>query len=182
MVGHLLADQASLLSMLFRMELSDLPDVLQQVAPMLGAWLHDGPQSSLKRDVAAWVEQLLAREKNSQELVEAVLIAGGTEVGARKFATWSEALEDRGLQRGLEQGIQQGLQQGLERGIEQGIEQEQAREASRLRDFLHKVLSSQHPTIPESIQARMAAASIDELHQMINDALDGLKPGSSLAK
>lgn len=170
-----LAEQKTVLSMLFRMELSELPDVVVEVAPMLRAWLLDDAQAPLRRAVSPWVEQLLNREARGEATIALILDAEGTAMGMRKFETWADALEDRGLQRGLQQGKEQGLEQGLEQG--------RRHEAATLKGILERILQARFGAIPEAISARIVAASIDETQCWIDRALTAssleslIKPG-----
>lgn len=81
------------------------------------------------------------------------------EMGARRFATWSEALEDRGLQRGLQQGLQE------------GVNQERQREASRLRSILRTLIENRIEAVPDAVCSRIELASVEELNDWIHDAL-----------
>lgn len=76
-------------------------------------------------------------------------------MGARRFATWSEALEDRGLQRGLQEGVNQ----------------EREREASRLRLILQTLIENRLEAVPDVVCRRIETASVEELNDWIHDAL-----------
>lgn len=108
-----LARQHGLLSALFRFELAGLPDVLPEVLATLTAWASGEERQSLRRDVAEWIRHIVRRETGDADFIDALLDQRGDEMGARKFATWEAAIEDRGLQKGIQQGMQQGVQQGL---------------------------------------------------------------------
>lgn len=57
-----LAARHGVLAMLFRLELSEVPEVLIDILPLLAAWLRQDAQAPLQRCVAAWVEQVLVRQ------------------------------------------------------------------------------------------------------------------------
>jgi flagellar biosynthesis/type III secretory pathway protein FliH len=90
----------------------------------------------------------------------------------RKFETWTDAVEDRGLQRGLKQGLEQGLEQGIEQGIEQGREQGLALACERLRGILERALVKRYGTLPVGVAAQIEHAPMDELETLIDRAMD----------
>lgn len=96
-----LARHRGVLSQLFRLELSEQPEVLLDVIPMLVAWLSQDGQESLRRDVTEWIHRLIRRESAGDRLLETVILEGSNEMGPRKFATWEDAVLDRGVQKGL---------------------------------------------------------------------------------
>ena len=85
-------------------------------------------------------------------------------MGARKFETWTDAVEDRGLQRGLAQGREQGLEQGLEQGREQAC--------AALRNILQRMLVKRFAIVPPQSGARIAQAPMEQLEEWINRAMD----------
>ena len=58
----LLANTESMVATLFRMELSDWPDVLREVIPLLAAWLRQDEFEPVRRTVGLWLEQRFVRE------------------------------------------------------------------------------------------------------------------------
>ena len=150
-----LARQRSILSLLFRLELSELPDVIKEIAPALRAWLLEDAQAPVKRAVSAWAQQILDRQTRGEASLGMILTVEGADMGARKFETWADALEERGMQRGIEKG--------LERGIEQGIRQERERQAMNLRLILEAIIRSRFAALPSTAGARIASASPEEL-------------------
>lgn len=163
-----LAQQRTILSLLFQMELSDTPEIIRELMPVLTTWLGEDDQTQLRHDVQTWVDQLLSREFGVQVQGDGWPEVGGNDMGERKFETWADYFEDRGKQRGL----QDGLQQGLEQGREQGREEEREREAAYLRRLLENILAKRFPVLPEGSAARLAAAPAEELQEWIDRALE----------
>lgn len=146
-----LARQRSILSLLFRLELSELPDVIKEIAPALRAWLLEDAQAPVKRAVSAWAQHILDRQTRGEASLGMILTVEGADMGARKFETWADALEERGMQRGIEQGI------------EQGIRQERERHATNLRLILEAIIRSRFAALPCAAGERIASASPEEL-------------------
>ena len=71
-----LAAKRGVLAMLFQLELSEAPDVLMTILPMLGAWLREDAQAPLQGSVAAWVEQILVRQFNDEAVASALEAQG----------------------------------------------------------------------------------------------------------
>jgi predicted transposase YdaD len=151
-----LARQRSILSLLFQMELSDTAVVIEESAALLMTWLSEDDQTQLRRDVHAWLDHLLNREFKVQVQGDVVPEPGGTNMGERKFETWADMYEDRGLQRGLEQGR----------------EEARVREAATLRRILENILAKRFSVLPEGTAARLATASTEELQEWIDRALE----------
>ena len=159
-----LAKEGTVIAALFRLELSDMPDVLRELAPALNAWLSQDAQAPLKRAVAAWLEQLVQREARGEDELGAVLQLGGTAMGVRKYDTWADALEDRGLQKGLERGREEGREAGREEGRSQI--------AAVLRSILERILAKRFSAVPNGVSQRLEVASVDELEEWTQRALD----------
>ena len=85
-------------------------------------------------------------------------------MGALKFETWTEELDQRGMQRGLAQGREEGIEKGIEQGIEQGC--------AALRSILASILVRRFGRVPGGAQQRIDAASIAELEQWIRRAME----------
>ncbi|MES2319738.1 MAG: Rpn family recombination-promoting nuclease/putative transposase [Pseudomonadota bacterium] len=155
-----LATKHSVLALLFRLELSDLPDVVSHVLPTLAVWLEEDAQAPLRRDVGIWVERLIKKQfKGAVEFIA----WEGKEVSAmreRKYETWADELEDRGLQRGLEQGLERGLARGREEAC------------TALRAILMRLLVKRFKVIPFQTSARIEGAPMEELEEWINRATD----------
>jgi hypothetical protein len=147
-----LAQHRSILSTLFRLELSEYPEVINDVLPTLAVWLGDHEQSVLCRTVSLWVERLLRREFGNAALFDA---SGLQELAMfpRKFETWTEAVEDRGRQKGWAEGRAQGMAEGR-------------------RNALRKVLSKRFGALPATIASRIDAASGDDLDLLLDRSME----------
>jgi hypothetical protein len=136
----------SVLALLFRLELSDVPDVIQDVLPLLAAWLREDAQGALRRSVVAWVEQLLVRQFRDEMSV--TLLDREDDMGARKFATWADYLEDKGREEGREEGREQ------------------------ICAAFKGLLIKRFGTLPAAALRRLDQASIDELSKWMGAALE----------
>ena len=67
--------------------------------------------------------------------------------------------------RGIKKGVQQGIQQGIQEGVEQGRHEEAAK-------TLLKIVNKRFGTVAGAIDARIRAASVDQLEAWIDAALD----------
>lgn len=81
-------------------------------------------------------------------------------MGALKFETWTEELDQRGMQRGLAQGREEGIEQGIEQGC------------AALRSILDSILVRRFGRVPGGAQQRIDAASLAELEQWIRRAME----------
>lgn len=151
-----LAAKRSVLALLFRLELSEVPDVVLDVLPLLAAWLSEDAQGPLRRDVVLWVEQLFSREFKGGQFFNALKVEEANAMRGRKFETWTDAVEDRGLQRGLKQGLEQGLEQAH----------------ASLRRILERVLVKRYGALPLGVAAQIEHAPMDELETWIDRAMD----------
>ncbi len=151
-----LASKQSVLALLFRLELSEAPDVLLTILPMLGAWLREDAQAPLRRSVAAWVEQILSRQFNDATVAAALEAQGDEQMGVRKFETWYEYV--------LDQGRQQGMQLG--------IEQERELAVQTLRSALTRVLEKRFGSISPALVQRFEQATAEQLSDWLMQALD----------
>jgi predicted transposase YdaD len=114
-----LENTQNLIAELFRLELSDSLDVLKNVFSTLAAWLRGEEQAPLRRSIAAWIERLLKREFRGLTLEEVEGMLEGKAMGERftkRYASWADAIEDRGLQRGREEGLEK-LRAALKRQL-----------------------------------------------------------------
>ena len=159
-----LAAKPGVLAMLFRLELSDVPDVIKKILPLLGAWLVQDAQAPLRRSVLAWVEQLMARQFKVIDMPAVLAVKGESEMGARKFETWADYLEDKGRQQGLQMGIEQGMQQGMQQGRELA--------AGPVRAALKGILARRFGVVPPAALALLDQASVEELSTLLVSALD----------
>lgn len=151
--GEQLAAKGSVLALLFRLELSDVPEVLKEVLPALGTWLRMDAQAPLRRSVGAWVEQLLVRQFKEIASTAVFDLEGESDKGARKFETWADYLEDKGRQQGIELGMQQGMQQGM-------------------RTALQSILVKRFGAFPAGLLPMLEQAGADQLGQWLEQALD----------
>jgi hypothetical protein len=106
-----LATARNLVAALFRLELSDSAEVLMEVIATLGAWLAGQEQAPLRRSIASWINRLHARESPHLLIPDVLSLLEDETMGERfqrKYATWEDAIEDRGRQMGLEKGREEG--------------------------------------------------------------------------
>lgn len=156
-----LAAKRSVLALLFRLELSEASDVLPEVLSLLSCWIAQDAQAPLRRSVVTWVEQFVARQFERTALLDALHAEEGKEMNfVKKFETWGEMFEDRGLQRGLAQGLAQGLEQGLEQG------------RGAMRGALVKLLQKRFGRIPETALPLLDHATFKQLEQWLDNAVD----------
>jgi hypothetical protein len=144
-----LAHKRTVLATLFRLELSEVPDVVLEVLPLLASWFQEDAQTPVRRDVASWIKRLINREFKGTPIFDALEDA---DMGARKFETWADAVEDRGLQRGLAQGREQAC--------------------AALRSILQRILVKRFQTVPPGSAARIAQAPMEQLEEWISRAMD----------
>lgn len=152
-----LARRQGVLAMLFRLELSDRPDVVLEALVAWSCWFNQREQDSLRQDVAQWVQQLLRREPALELLTAAAFAQGGMEMNDKKFATWAEMFEDRGRQQGLQQGLQ------------------------LARSALCNMLRVRFGALADDIEARIDAGSFDELTRWSERALSVPTPAALFA-
>lgn len=88
----------------------------------------------------------------------------------RKFATWTEEVEDRGLQRGLAQGLEKGRQEGREEGREDA-----------LRAVLKRQIVRRFGAVPATMAGRIDAATEAELTRWTDAVLDAASLDAVLA-
>ncbi|NHZ95792.1 Rpn family recombination-promoting nuclease/putative transposase [Massilia sp. CCM 8734] len=150
---------ATLLALLFRMELSSASEVRNKVLPALATWFQDAPQASLMRSVGAWIENLASwrGEPASFTFDSTEEIA---DMG-RKYATWAEEFEDIGFQKGNEKGQAEGWAKGRTEG-----------QLSALRGVLTHLLRKRFGDLPETAAQRIAAANQADLEQWCQRSLD----------
>ena len=159
-----LAEKPGVLAMRFRLELSEVPDVLKKVLPLLGAWLVQDAQAPLRRSVLAWVEQLMARQFKASDMPAVLAGERESDMGARKCETWADYLEDKGRQQGLQLGIEQGMQQGMQQGRELA--------AGSVRSALKDVLGRRFGVVPPAALTLLDQASLEELGVLLVRARD----------
>lgn len=149
----LLASAKDLVTIIFRVELSDSPNVLLEVRSALTAWVAGEEQASLRRSISAWIERVLQRESSRPALdsIEGFLEgeAMGERYPQRKYDTWADYLEDQGRKKGLEQGRVQAL-----------------------RETLTRQLRHRFGDIPQQLSATVDQAALPELERWIDRVLD----------
>ncbi|MDQ1924968.1 Rpn family recombination-promoting nuclease/putative transposase [Massilia pseudoviolaceinigra] len=143
---------ASLLALLFRLELSLVPDVLNNVAPALTTWFNSAPQASLRRSVQVWVNGLLARGTGKPALFTFDSVEEDDDMGG-KLATWAEQLDEIGFQRGSAKGKAEG-------------------EIAALRGVLESLLRIKFRDVPEPVMKRIEQASKAEHHRWIEHSVN----------
>ena len=115
-----------------------------------------------KANRAAWSEDELDAQEKREFWIQDIRYA--TE-RARKAA--AEALA-QGLSQGIEQGLSQGIAQGRNEGIEQGRNEGLTK---GLAIALEKFLLRRFGPVPSALEARIAAASADQIELWIENAL-----------
>lgn len=102
-----LVDARNLVAILFRLELSDFAGALKEVIATLSVWLTGAEQGPLRRSIASWITRLKERESPRLAIPDVLSLLEDETMGERfqrKYATWEDAIEDRGRQKGLEEG------------------------------------------------------------------------------
>jgi flagellar biosynthesis/type III secretory pathway protein FliH len=79
------------------------------------------------------------------------------------------SIERLAIARGMQKGMEQGLEQGLEQGIEQGMQHGKREEAAAI---VAKLLTKRFGPLPESVRARMAQATLEQLDEWAERLLD----------
>lgn len=155
----------TIIAALFRIELFRSPEVLTDVAATLRAWLHGDEQAALRRSIADWIVRILNRESAEVTLDEVEGMLEDQTMGerfVRKYATYTEEVEDRGLQRGLAQGIEQGREDAL-------------------RTVLKRQITRRFGAISAPMTARIDAANEAELTRWTDRVLDASNAEAVLA-
>ena len=146
---------STLLALLFRMELSNAPEVRDKVLPALVTWFADAPQASLMRSVEVWLE-CLAKRRGEPASFTFDSAKEFTDMG-RKYATWAEEFEDIGFQRGTEKGREEGRTEG---------------QLSALRGVLTHLLCKRFGRLPEPAAQRIGQANPAQLEHWCERSLD----------
>jgi len=79
---------------------------------------------------------------------------------------------DLGIDRGVAKGREEGLEQGREQGLEQGREQGRREGRAQTRRMLGRILTKRFGAVPAEVQARVDAASAEELERWADRAID----------
>ncbi|HNU20372.1 MAG TPA: Rpn family recombination-promoting nuclease/putative transposase [Hydrogenophilus thermoluteolus] len=139
-----LASQRNLAAALFRLEQSRTPEQLRAVLKSLIAWLSEPEQKELRRSLTIWIARLLRRKIRSEEI-----------------ATVTDLLEiDTMLAERIESWTQQWMLQGLQKGKAEG-------EALALK----RLLAKRFGPLPAALEARIAAASLEEIEAWFDAAI-----------
>ncbi|MDQ1924103.1 Rpn family recombination-promoting nuclease/putative transposase [Massilia pseudoviolaceinigra] len=149
---------ATLLALLFRMELSSASEVRDNVLPALLTWFDDAPQESLRLSVAQWIKHLAQRRANPESF--AFDSVEGVADMERKFETWAEEFEDIGFQKGLalaEKARMEGAAEG---------------QVTALRAMLGSLLHKRFGALPQTATLRIGQATQADLEQWFERGLD----------
>jgi predicted transposase YdaD len=109
----LLANARDLVSIIFRVELSDSLHVLYEVRSALTAWLAGQEQAALRRSIAAWIKRVLQRESESASFDIEQFLEGetmGERYPQRKYDTWTDYEQDQGRKKVLRELLRRQLQ------------------------------------------------------------------------
>jgi hypothetical protein len=161
---------------LFRLELSETPDILINVTTTLAAWLCGEDQASLRRSIATWIAQLQKRELRGATFDEIEGLLEKPTMGdriVRKYATWADALDERGLQRGLAQGRQEGREEGRQEGRQEAL--------GLVRAVLKRQLTRRFGAFPDSIGLRIDQASPAEIERWMERVVDAVNVDAVLS-
>ncbi|CUI09052.1 Rpn family recombination-promoting nuclease/putative transposase [Massilia antarctica] len=143
---------AGLLALLFRLELSLVPDVLQNVLPALTTWLKETPQANLRRSVQVWINALLERGASKEDLFMVDSVEEDGDMGG-KLASWAEQLKEIGFQEGSAEGTAKG-------------------QVMALRGVLGSLLRNRFGELPAPATQRIAQATQAELERWIERILN----------
>ncbi|NHZ87825.1 transposase [Massilia sp. CCM 8733] len=150
---------ANVLSLLFRLELSSAPEVLQEIAPALVTWLCATPPRGLRRSVAAWANRVAERRSGRPGPFSLENMEESTDMG-RKFATWAEEFEYIGFKKGRAEGKAEGRAEGKAEG-----------KLIALRAMLQSLLRRRFGDLPAPAVQRIGEATQPELEQWFERAL-----------
>ncbi|MFB9242753.1 Rpn family recombination-promoting nuclease/putative transposase [Massilia antarctica] len=157
--GTALEANAGLLALLFRLELSLVPDVLQNVLPALTTWLKETPQANLRRSVQVWINALLERGASKEDLFMVDSVEEDGDMGG-KLASWAEQLKEIGFQEGFALA-----EKAKEDGKAEG-------QVIALRGMLGSLLRNRFGQLPAAAMQRIAQASQAELEQWFERILN----------
>ncbi|MDQ1920070.1 Rpn family recombination-promoting nuclease/putative transposase [Massilia pseudoviolaceinigra] len=159
---------ASLLALLFRLELSAGPDVSKNVFSALTTWFNGAPQASLRRSVQVWINALLARGAGKEELFMVENVEEGADMGG-KLATWAREFEELGFQKGSAEGMAKGKAEGK---VEGKVEGKAEGQVIALRAVLDSLLRNRFGDLPASTTQRIGQATQAELEQWFERSLN----------
>ncbi len=149
---HELASLKNLVAAVFRIEHPVSPESIGDLLTSLDEWLADRPD--LRRMFAVWIRATLMRKAKYrivlpqvEELQELKIML------ADKLEQWALDHEARGMEKGRQEGMQQGVHKG---------------EALALR----KLLTKRFGAVPDSMGARIEAASLEQIETWFDHAVD----------
>ncbi|HEX8613895.1 MAG TPA: Rpn family recombination-promoting nuclease/putative transposase [Telluria sp.] len=157
-----LAANATLLALLFRMELASASEVKNEVLPALLTWFGDTPQESLRLSVVQWLK-LLAERRGGPEPFAFDRVEEVPDM-ERKFETWAEEFEDIGFQKGLALAHQARVEGAAEGKVEGQV--------SALRGVLGTLLRKRFGNLPNEATQRIGQGTQTELEGWVERALD----------
>jgi predicted transposase YdaD len=129
------------------------------VIATLSAWLAGPEQASLRRSIASWISRLRERESPRLAIPDVLSLLEDETMGERfqrKYATWEDAIEDRGRQMGLEKGREEGREEGRAQGM---------------RAVLKKLLAGRFGELPAVAAARIDQAGEAQVDRWIDAVL-----------
>ena len=96
---------------------------------------------------------------------------------ADRLERWGQEKVALGRQEGLQKGLQEGLQKGLQKGRREGRREgrQEGRREGRQEEgalLLQRLLTRRFGSLPLAIQARIAAASIEEIDAWVDAFVD----------
>jgi predicted transposase/invertase (TIGR01784 family) len=151
-----LASLNNLVAAVFRLEQAASPHAVIELTQRLNDWLQDRPD--LRRMFALWLRATLMRKSEYGIVMPQVDDLQEINVMlADKVELWAKAYIAEGELKGLEQGLQKGLEKGQQKG-----------EALALQ----KLLAKRFGTIPVAITAQIADASLAQIEQWFDAAID----------
>ena len=167
-----LASQKNLVAAIFRFEHSAALETLPDLVGLLKDWLADQPE--LGKMIARWLRATLRRKTGSTMVLPEIDDLQELRVMlADRLERWGQEKVALGLQEGLQKGLQEGLQKGLQKGRREG-RQEGRREGRQEEGalLLQRLLTRRFGSLPPTIQARIAAASIEEIDAWVDAFID----------
>ncbi|AJD48945.1 putative transposase [Isoalcanivorax pacificus W11-5] len=173
-----LAPLQNLVAALFRLENSRDAPAIQRVLRHLIDWLHAPQQASLRRSFTEWLRRVLLPGRLPHITIPAMQeLQEVDDMLAERVKEWYAEYERKGLQDGMRKGMAQGLEKGLEKGLEQGLEKglEKGRN-DEARRILSRQITRRFGALSPATEARLAAASLEQLELWADLILDAQSP------
>ena len=143
-----LASLKNLVAAIFRIEHPATPESIRELLSLLHDWLIDRPD--LRRMLAIWIRATLMRRPEYRILLPQVDDLQELNVMlAERLEEWAHEYEAQGVKKGRQQGMQQGEALALQR-----------------------LLGKRFGVLPPTISARIAAASVAEIENWFDQAID----------